>query len=85
MAARLNRRHQDSVRAKIQASQIINRLYDNLEGKVELSSGQIKSAEILLSKSIPSLQNVTLTGGEDDDGTALPVTINVELVKSAVS
>jgi hypothetical protein len=56
MAARLNRRHQDLVRAKIQASQIINRLRKHIEGEVELSATQVRAAEILLNKSLPNLQ-----------------------------
>jgi hypothetical protein len=40
------------VRRKIQASQIINRLQDYFNGKVELSQGQIQSAKILLDKSV---------------------------------
>lgn len=52
MAARLRAHHQDDVRKKIQASQIINRLQDYFNGKVELSAGQIQSAKILLDKTV---------------------------------
>lgn len=52
MAARLRAHHQDDVRKKIQASQIINRLQDFFNGKVQLSQGQIQSARILLDKSV---------------------------------
>lgn len=52
MAARLRKTHQEDVRKKIQVSQIINRLQDNLAGKVELTAGQIQSAKILLDKSM---------------------------------
>lgn len=61
---RLNNRHQDSVRAKIQASQIINRLQNHLNGEIDLTSTQVKAAEILLRKSIPDLSQVQ-GGGED--------------------
>lgn len=52
MAARLRKTHQEDVRLKIQCSQIINRLTDNLNGKIELTNGQIQSAKILLDKSM---------------------------------
>lgn len=52
MAARLRATHQQDVRRKIQASQIINRLQDYFQGKVELTQGQIQSAKILLDKSV---------------------------------
>jgi hypothetical protein len=55
-------RHQDDVRRKIQASQLINRLTDHAFDRVELSSSQIKAIEILLKKSIPDLSSVELTG-----------------------
>ena len=54
MAARLNNRHQDSVRAKIQASQLINLLQKNAMGTLvpELSESRFKSAKLLLDKSV---------------------------------
>jgi hypothetical protein len=54
--------HQDDVRAKIQASQLVNRLTDHALGAVELSSSQVRAIEILLKKTIPDLQSVELTG-----------------------
>lgn len=68
MAARLRKHHQDDVREKIQASQIINRLQDHFDGAVELSATQMKAAEILLKKSLPDLSAVEVTGA---DGEAL--------------
>ena len=38
MAARLNKRHQDSTRIKIKTSQLINRLQNHVDGEVELVS-----------------------------------------------
>ncbi len=52
MAARLRKTHQDDIREKIKVSQIINRLQDNLDGKIELNTGQIQSARILLDKTM---------------------------------
>jgi hypothetical protein len=53
------------VRAKIQSSQIINRLQNHLDGEVNLSPTQVKAAEILLKKSIPDLSSTELTGDPD--------------------
>ncbi len=52
MAVRLRLKHQDDVRQKIQASHIIRRLCDHVEGKIELSPTQVQSARILLDKSV---------------------------------
>lgn len=64
---RLRPQHQDEVRAKIQASRLVKLLQDNAEGTLklrgpdgqyvpaELSPGRIKSAEILLAKSLSTL------------------------------
>jgi hypothetical protein len=59
MAERLNKRQADSTRAKIQASQLLNRLQDHAHGKVEMTSTQIKAAEICLRKSLPDLSAVS--------------------------
>lgn len=72
MAARkLRPKHSDEVRAKIQASQLINRLTDHAFGLVELENSQIKAIEILLKKSVPDLSAVELTG---EDGGPVQVT-----------
>lgn len=62
MAARLNRRHAEHVRAKIQASQLINRLQDHAHGKVEMSPTQVRAAEVCLKKALPDLASVAHTG-----------------------
>ena len=69
MAARLNSRHQEMVRYKIQASALINSLQDNVNGKVDLNAGQIRSAEILLNKSLPNLSTIELEGDVDHNHT----------------
>lgn len=66
MAARLRLRHQDEVRAKIQASQLINRLTNHALGDLDLSATQIRAIEILLKKSIPDLSSVELTGDAEN-------------------
>lgn len=72
MAARLNARHQEMVRDKIQASQLINRLQDHALGDVELSASQIKAIEILLKKSVPDLSTVQI--GQDPESGPLQIT-----------
>ncbi len=66
MAARLRKTHQDDVRAKIQASQLVNRLTDHAFGKVELLPSQIKAIEILLKKSLSDLSSVELSGKDGE-------------------
>ena len=68
MAARTNKiRHTDEVRARIQTSQLINRLTDHAIGKVELSATQVRSIEVLLKKSLPDLQSVEHSGKVDQN------------------
>ncbi len=63
MAARkLRKFHTDEIRAKIQTSQLINRLTDHAFSKVELSATQVRAIEVLLKKAIPDLSAVDLTG-----------------------
>lgn len=68
VAARLRKTHQDDVRKKIQASQLINVLQDHALGKAEgeISQSRIKAIEILLRKTIPDLSQVQLSGDEDN-------------------
>lgn len=78
MAARkLRIRHSDEVRAKIQASQLINRLSNHALGETEMSVTQIRAAEILLRKSVPDLSAIELSG---PDGDAIEVVTRIELV-----
>lgn len=64
MAARLRKPHQDEVRTKIQASQLINVLQNHALGKVkrDLSPSRLRAIEILLRKSVPDLSTVEMTG-----------------------
>lgn len=69
MAARMRKTHQDDVRAKIQTSQILNRLTDHGFGKVELSPTQVQALNIVLKKSLPDLQSVEHSGDVDHEVT----------------
>ena len=78
MAARTNLRQQDSTRAAIQTSQLVNRLQDFALAKegVEIDANRLKAIEVLLRKSLPDLSTVTHTGDPDN-----PVTItSIQLV-----
>lgn len=66
MAARIRASHQDEVRAKIQTSQLINRLHDHAFGEVDLSATQVKAIEVLLKKNLPDLSALEISGDEDN-------------------
>ena len=82
MAARLNPRHSDMVRAKIQATQLINVLQNhalNEKNAEELSASRLKAIEILLRKSVPDLQSIQLSG---DEGNPILQKIELEIVNA---
>jgi hypothetical protein len=65
MAARLNLKHQDWVKAKIMASQLINRLQKHALGDREIMTvRQLQAAKILLAKTLPDLARGEVTGAE---------------------
>ncbi len=57
----IGRRHQEDVRSKIQATQIINRLYSAFTGEVELTAIQVNIAKTLLDKVLPDLKAIEQT------------------------
>jgi len=67
MAARLRARHQDEIRTKIQASQLINVLQNHALGtdETEMTATRMKAIELLLKKSVPDLSSIELTGDAD--------------------
>lgn len=62
MAARLNPKHDEATRQKIQTSQLVNRLQDHVNGVAELSQTQVRAAEILLKKTLPDLSATEMSG-----------------------
>ncbi len=72
---RLTKRQSDKCRSAIQATHLIKRLQDNANGKltdksgnpIEMTNGQIRSAEILLNKALPNLQAQELQATVQDD------------------
>lgn len=80
MAARLNKLHQDDIRKKIQASQLINVLQAHaLTGEGDISITRMKAIEILLRKSVPDLSSITLSG---DSENPVNMSMRVEFVPS---
>lgn len=68
MPARLNKLHQQSVRDKIQTTQLVKRLTNHVLGKLKkpMDATQVTAALGLLKKSLPDLQAIHHTGGSDD-------------------
>lgn len=74
----MNKLHQDDVRKKIQASQLINVLQNHALGHTEeLSPSRIKAIEILLRKSLSDLSSVQVSG---DPENPLQTVSRIELV-----
>ena len=60
MAARIHKTElHEKWREKIKTSMLLNRLADHADGKVELSTTQVRAAEILLRKTMPDLSAVS--------------------------
>jgi hypothetical protein len=63
MAARIRKtKLTDEWKARIQAGVILDRLVKHVNGEVDMSSSQIKAADILLRKTIPDLARTEVTG-----------------------
>lgn len=58
MPARTTLAQTQATRDKIRTSQLINRLQDHIDGKVDLSATQIKGIEILIRKTLPDLKAI---------------------------
>lgn len=68
MAARLRKTHQDEVRTKIKVSNLITRLTKYAEGELsddDISPNRLNAIKLLLSKALPDLSSVQLTGDPD--------------------
>jgi len=61
MAARVTKHLSHEHRLKIQTSQLINRLTEFVNSKIELTPAQVTAALGLLKKSLPDLQAVELS------------------------
>jgi len=67
MAARLNPRHQESVREKIRASQLVNALENHVLKRRKMGATQVSAALGLLRKCVPDLSTTELTGAGGKD------------------
>lgn len=56
MAARLNRMHQEAIREKIRASQLVNRLENHILDDIDMTATQVTAALGLLRKCVPDLK-----------------------------
>jgi len=65
MAARLNRKHSEDIRQKIQSSVIVDRFHKHFMGDLDLTMTQIKVGESLLDRSVPKLSHIQHTGPDD--------------------
>ncbi len=79
MAARLNVRHQQMVRDKIQASMIIKRLEGHALGELDMSATQVRAAEVLLKKIVPDLSALQVDG--DGEGGPIQHALEVRFVE----
>lgn len=68
-------------KSKIQASVIGLRLYEHMQGKIEMTPTQIKAADILLKKLVPDLGRTEVTG-EDGGPVKTDNVWRVELVRA---
>ena len=66
MAARLNPRHTDMVRQKIQASCLVDRLHKIAMGEVDATAQQISAAIALLDRSVPKLSQIQHVGDSEN-------------------
>lgn len=65
MAARLNPRHQEMVRDKIRATQLINALENHVLKRKKMAPSAVTAALGLLKKCVPDITNVTLSGDDE--------------------
>ena len=79
MAARLNPRHTEMVRQKIQASVLIDKLQKCVNGDLKMDRNQLTAAIALLDRSVPKLQQIQHSG---DENNPLLQRIELEIVKA---
>jgi hypothetical protein len=58
---KLTRRQTARHRQSIRVAALINRLQDCADGKIDMSTAQIKAATVLLGKAMPDLQSIDST------------------------
>lgn len=71
----------DEWKEKIRAGVIMNRLLSHVQGSIEMSSTQVKAADILLKKIVPDLARTELTGS---DGNAIAFEVKLPWLQQAI-
>ena len=85
MAARTRKiRHDENTREKIRVSQIINRLQNHIDGKVELTTSQVSAANTLLRKVLPDLASTDLTVKGQLEQSIISMVADLDQVKDTV-
>lgn len=80
MAARKNKiTLSDTWRERISAGVIMDRLIKHFNGDLELTTTQLKAAQLVLSKIVPDLARTEMTGQDGKD--LIPSNIQIQLVK----
>ena len=82
MAVRNHVKHDDKTRAKIQRSQLLNRLANHIletDKDTVMSTSQVAAALGLMKKTLPDLQSTELTGS---DGSPLLEGLTVKFVNA---
>lgn len=81
MAARENQfQHDEQTKRRIQASQLLNRLYLFANNEVEMTSAQVLAAKVVIGKSIPDLKAVEPLG---KDGKPTVIEHRFEIIEVA--
>lgn len=77
MAARIRKTHQDEVRAKIQASNLITRVQKYAMGELsdeDISPNRLNAIKLLLAKTLPDMSSVQIDANVDSN-------LTVEIVR----
>lgn len=77
MPARKRKTLSENWKAKIQASQLINRLQKHVDGEIQLSATQVNAAKVLLGKAVPDLKSIENTGDPEKP-------VSIELTSKAL-
>jgi hypothetical protein len=86
MAARIRRTHQDEIRAKIKVSNLLTRLTKYAEGELsddDISPNRLNAIKLLLSKTLPDLSSIQLTGDADNPVAVTSIERSIIDVKNA--
>ena len=74
MATHLRKRHIESATKAIKVTKLVKRLYENAVAEEEfMTAQQIRSAEILLRKTLPDISPVTIEGKDANSGQVVVV------------